>query len=432
MGKIWSCYWNDYKATPKLKEPVITSTKPTLCNASATSVKNASSECISSSISDINHSKGIDNIHNSTNVVETKIGDIQMLNDKESDILSHNNSTDQYNITNNSCEEASTIGLNLNDSNLQLVNNSTKNIKIENEFINSLNIHVKEEKDIYAQNTQIMNNVRGIPKITSIEKTNIDISNVIIGNQHSIHQDLNKKVLSINKPPDGTGDKTLSLTNGKLFSNDLLESEKLVTLEPFENNELNNEVAITKSNLSVTMMEIDGLPPITLSFEIPVSTTIPETVTSSLRHTDYKNNTTGSIVNIKSNTLEMKSTPLKRNVTSGKQYEKFSFTAIKKKMEPNNSINSNSINFLNMKSNPKIQGIENDLTNCTKNGNSNESISNQSNNSVTVTNIPSQENITSSVVNTSLNIDTVLEDFLSSDYSVSEDINDEWINSLLS
>ncbi|XP_043263082.1 myb-like protein D [Colletes gigas] len=431
VGKIWSCYWDDYKSTPKLKEAVATSAKPALYSIPTTS-KDTSNKCISSSILDTKHLKSIDNINNTSNTIETKACDLQTLDDKESYILLHKNNTEHCNTDNNILSKEATICSNINANNLQLFNSNTKNIKIENEFINSVDSHIKDDKDFCTKNIQCNSNVRGIPKIRSIEKTSIDISNVITKNQNSTHEDLDKKVLTVNKSADSAEEKLISLTNG----NNLIESEKLVNSEPSENIQHNNEVAITKSNLSITMMEIDGLPPITLSFEIPASTTIPKTVTSSIQQTDYKINTTEGIVNTKSNISEVKSISRIRNVTSGKHYAKFSFSAIKKKIDSNNSINTNnnSTDSINMKLNPAIKDVEkSDFTNCAKNGISNENfMSNNSNNSGIISNLSSQENITSSEINTSVNIDTVLEDFLSSDYSVSEDINDEWINSLLS
>ncbi|XP_053989197.1 putative uncharacterized protein DDB_G0289263 isoform X1 [Hylaeus volcanicus] len=418
VGKIWSCYWDDCKSTSKLKEAIAIPTKSALCSASTTS-ENMSNECISSTILGMNHSESIDRVNNSSNTMETSTNHVQNSDDKESNILLHVNKTEPCNV-NNSLSKISTTGLNLDDSSLQLVNNSTKNMKIENEFVNSLDVHVKEEKVSCTQN---INNLRGIPKITNIEKTNIDISNIVIGNKNSVNKDLDTKISSINKTADNIGGK-LTLTNSELFSNDLLESEKVVNSIPLENNQLNNEVTATKSNLNVTMMEIDGLPPITLSFEIPAST-IPETVTSSTQQTN------NCIINAKSNISNVESMSLIRNVASGKQYAKFSFNALKKKTELNNSVHTINTDSLNTKSNTKIRDVENEVENCTKNENTNEYfISNQSSNSITTNNFLSQENITSSG-NTSVNINTVLEDFLRGDYSVSEDINDEWLNSLL-
>ncbi|CAK9821577.1 hypothetical protein ANTRET_LOCUS282 [Anthophora retusa] len=280
---------------------------------------------------------------------------------------------------------------NVNDitdnSNLQ----SIKNTKTENE-------HTKEKDGIYMQNVKNGSNVRGIPKITSIEKTNIDISNVKIENQISVYQDSDKK------------------NNTKVKS----EIERLPNVGSTKNNKIT-----PKSNLNVTMMEIDGLPPIKLSFEIPICELPPETVVSNIP-IDNKTNS------MKKNNPDVKNTFLRRGISSGKQYEKFSFSAIKKKIESCNSIvaKSNDNNSLNIQTNVTTEDVENNVKQTISNLNA--CTSNQLDDSIT--NLSSQEDALSdsSAVNTSVNIDTVLEDFLTNDYNASEDINDDWINSLLS
>ncbi|XP_006620627.1 putative uncharacterized protein DDB_G0282499 [Apis dorsata] len=403
VGKIWSCYWDDYKPT-KLKEN-ITSTKSLLCNTLVSPMKQTPKEMIDDL--SMYYIENINIINNDSNIINSKtIFDQSTSVVEESNITENIDIKEQYNDNNKIILNKEINNINIHNKNFQLIDNNTENIKIKNEWMNTLNKNIKEENITSIENIKNVN--RRTPKITNVEKTNIDISSINVGNQISVYQDSNKKILNI---------ESKNIAETKLIS-------KIETLPNLESNKNNENVL--KSNLNVTKMEIDGLPPITLSFEIPLCTTTTETVKNIIQQTDYKSN------NTKSNSLEVKNTFVKRNITSGKQYEKFSFSAIKKNKESNNSNIVNNINninnsSLNMKSNPTVK-TENYLTETDINA---ASISNQFNNSITSFN---QESITSDILatNTNINIDTVLEDYLTNDYNVSEDINDEWINSLLS
>lgn len=401
VGKIWSCYWDDYKPTiTKLKEN-ITSTKSSLCNTLISPMKQTSKETIDDLsmyyIENINITNNDSNIINSKTILDQSTSVLE-----RSNMIGSIDIKKQYN-DNNIILNKEINNINIHNKNFQLNDNDTENIKIKNEWINTLSKNIKEENISSIENIKNVN--RRTPKITNVEKTNIDISSINVGNQISVYQDSNKKILNI-EPKD--------IAETKLIS-------KIETLPNLESNK--NSESVLKSNLNVTKMEIDGLPPITLSFEIPLCTTTTKTVKNIIQKTDYKSN------NTKSNSLEIKNTFVKRNITSGKQYEKFSFSAIKKNKESSNSniINNINNNSLNMKTNPTVK-TENYLTETNINA---ASIANQFNNSITSFN---QENITSDILatNNSINIDTVLEDYLTNDYNVSEDINDEWINSLLS
>ncbi|KZC11617.1 hypothetical protein WN55_02899 [Dufourea novaeangliae] len=152
VGKIWSCYWDDHKSTPKLK----------LCSSSALPI-------ISPNLM-TNHSKSINTanpikINNDTDVLQNMC--------QESQILPSENKG-EYNVN----TEAISNPDRSNDS-LLLIDDCTEGTKIKNEFINSIAKEFKREDDSCTQrNHQNTNSLRGIPKITSIEKTNIDISNV--------------------------------------------------------------------------------------------------------------------------------------------------------------------------------------------------------------------------------------------------------------
>ncbi|CAK9807311.1 hypothetical protein ANTPLA_LOCUS5321 [Anthophora plagiata] len=384
VGKIWSCYWNDCKPTTSRSKETSASMKhpSSIKHASNEFIANLNTHCL----------KNVNDITGTSNIIDSKTD----FSGSHISICDNRNITRINNEEQRKCEKNSlhkeiiTSNVCLDNSNLK----SIKNTKTENE-------HMKKKDGIYVQIVKNGSNVRGIPKITSIEKTNIDISNVKIENQISVYQDPDKK------------------NNTKAKS----EIERLPNVGSTKNNE-----STPKSNLNVTMVEIDGLPPIKLSFEIPVCELPPETVVSNTQTDDKANN-------IKQNNPEVKSTFLRKSISSGKQYEKFSFSAIKKKVESCNSIVAKSNdNSLNSQTNVKTEDVKNNLTNNVKQiiSKLNTCTSNQLGDSIT--NLASQENALSntSAVNTSVNIDTVLEDFLTNDYNASEDINDDWIDSLLS
>ena len=376
--------------------------------------------------SDIHCLKNINSISSSSNVTDSKtsFNNLYTSGFEEPSIIPNIDieKDSNKNILNKKITATDT---NVYKSNLQSVGN---NAKVENEWINSLNKHIKEKDDITANNENI-NNIRRIPKIISTENTNIDVSNIKLASQTSNL----KNEISVHQ-------KSAGMTETELKS----EVEKLELSEDNEN--------ILKPNLNTTTMEIDGLPPITLSFEVPVCTTTPKTVTTNTQLTSYENNDT------RPNDLEMKNTFVKRNITSGKQYEKFNFSVIKKNLESNNFNNSNINNSSNMKT--QIQKVKNDSPEIISNvsltcpseqldkssfskvkiqirkaendsqgiiSHMNISVPNQFNKSKT--HLSSQKHITSDIAATSTNIGTVL-DSLTKNCSASAQ-DDEWILSLL-
>ncbi|XP_068968833.1 probable E3 ubiquitin-protein ligase bre1 [Bombus flavifrons] len=453
VGKTWSCYWNDYKpTTPRLKENLITSnpSKLPLCFTPVIPTKHIPKEVINNL--DMHPLENINATNNSLNIINsnTNFDDPHISVFRESSMISNINIEEEYNDTNTLNNE--TTVSNVHSNKLQLINDNIKDIKFENEWKNLLNEDIKEKNDISIENVKSMNSVKKAPKITSIEKTNIIISNMKIGNQipnvklrneESVHQKSQKKILDV---------ESVDVTGTKLEP----EVEELPNLEPSENNE-----NILKPNLNITTMEIDGLPPITLSFEIPVCSTAPETVIANTQLGSYKSN------NTKPNSFEVKETVVKRNISSGKIYEKFNFSAIKKKLESNSSSNTNNNkdNFSNVKTqiqktennSPEPKPISNESAICVSNeldksyssdmkiqvqqvrNDSPEIISNVSATCIqnqldeSVMSLSNQETIESDTVavNASVNIDTVLEELICNDYSISENISDDWIESLL-
>ncbi|XP_076302765.1 uncharacterized protein LOC143221131 [Lasioglossum baleicum] len=397
VGKSWSCYWDDFKPTiPRLKEnpEILLTSTPTV------SLKCTQKEIVTNS--NVHCLENVNDISNNSNIdSKTIFTDLCTPVFEGPNIISNIKSEEDCNENKIVNDEVTTSGINVHNSSLQ-----SSDTKVKNEYVNSINKQNEEQDDIFIENIKNINNIKTIPKIINIEKTNVDVSTIKIENKTSIHEELNEKILDSNKIVDITGPKLTSEV--KKLSNKLSDLKSTISIK-----------GVQKSNLNVTMMKIDGLPPITLSFEMPVYNTSPETVIANTQQNDYKKN------NTRSNNPETKVTPTKRNVTSGKQYEKFSFSVIKKKMESNNSIDINKANnnSLNLKTDPQVQEIKNNSTKTV-------CALNQCNNSVTC--LSSQENVTFNTSrNTDVNIATDLEDLLSNAYTASEDINDEWINSLL-
>ncbi|XP_076226921.1 uncharacterized protein LOC116431208 [Nomia melanderi] len=419
VGKIWSCYWDDHKSTGKLKETALTSIQLPLSSPPTIPVKNVPIEYVTTSNLITNYTENI----NSLNPIEVKSStdDSETSLHIKSGTLSFNNDKKEYKIevTNN---------LDVTNNSLQLVNDKTENANINNELIN-VSDNKFERKKNYIQNNQDVSIVKEIPKIKNIEKTNIDLSK-LKKNHVTAFKRIDEKLLHTNKYGN-IKSKTCQPTY-------LSESEKSINSESFIKEDYNNEITEIKSNLNVTKVEIDGLPPITLSFEIPVCTTISQTVTANME----QNINEGIIIGNKKSNVPL----IRRKVTSGKQYEKFSFSNIKKKLEINNSVDTNnknnkiSNNNVKSRNSDKIsdgnENVTGSNTNCEQLASLTHDIYNctsKRKNSVTTNNFPTQESILqdTSIANTSINIDTVLDDLLSNDYSVSENINDDWLNSLL-
>lgn len=430
VGKVWSCYWDDYKPS-NYKEKVTSSpSKSALCYTPAISTQDTEMIEMTNN-SDIHCLKNINNISSSSNVTDSKTS----FNNLYTSGFEKPNIIPNIDIEKDSSENILNKEITATDTSVHksILQSTDNNIEVENEWINSLNKHIKEKDDIFAGNNEDINNVKGIPKVISIENTNIDISNLKLANQTS-----NVKL----KNETSVHQKSAGITETELKS----EVEKLELSEDTEN--------VLKPNLNTTTMEIDGLPPITLSFEVPVCITTPKTVIANTQLTSYENN------DIRPNDLEVKNTFVKRNITSGKQYEKFNFSAIKKNLESNNFNNSDiKNNSSNIKT--QVQKVENDLPEVISNvsltcvshqlhksssskvkiqipktendsqgiiSDVNISVPNQFNKSET--SLSSQKHITSDItaVDTSTNIDTVL-DSLTKNYASAPE--DEWIISLL-
>ena len=344
VGKLWSYYWNDYKpTTPRLKENPITSTPSKLpsCFTPVVPTKHIPEEVINNL--DMHPLENINATNSSSNIINsnTNFDDLHISVSEKSSMISNIDIEKEYNNT-NTLNNETTVN-NVHSNKLQSINDNIEDIKFENEWKNE---DIKEKDDISIENVTSINTIKKAPKITSIEKTNIIISNMKMGNQipnvklrneESVHQKSKKEILDV---------ESVDVTETKLKP----EVEELPNLEPSENYE--NKL---KPNLNITMMKIDGLPPITLSFEIPGCSTAPETVIANTQLDSYKSN------NTKPNSFEVKDTVVKRNISSGKIYEKFNFSAIKKKLESNNSSNTNNNkdNISNVKT--QIQKVENDL-----------------------------------------------------------------------
>lgn len=456
VGEIWSCYWKDYKPTSRLKENVSVPTKLSLCEISTASESKSTPEQLITSL-DI-HGTGNSVTSNRRNITESESVFTNSSANKLDDIP-YIKTEEQSDEDDNILNKNSIIPVNSTDLN-DLVDNNEDVTRIKTEPIDPLNIDVEGNDDVSVISVK---NVKETPKITSIERTNINISNVKMTNKISVYKDLGQKLLKVKKPVDIKGSEFISESKSSSYSKSI-----------------KNNDTVLKSNLSVTKMEIDGLPPITLTYEIPEFTTVPETI-SNLKLCHKANDT-------KPINSEPKSTYVKRNLNSGKHYEKFSFNTIKKKMgsskandnssgntssrintnsgtqevehnstsntekaDNSNHYKSNIVNYdnkqaaLNANVNMDTVCTSNHLTNSVTRLLNQETInnkeaatnvdtacvSNQLSNSMTrLSNLETVASDTEAV-NISANIDSFLDDLLGNDHSVSEDINDDWLNSLL-
>ncbi|XP_076659373.1 uncharacterized protein LOC143362804 [Halictus rubicundus] len=425
VGKIWSCYWDDHKSTAKLKESVVSSVKQLpLCDSPSTVIKTESADICSNTLNlSTNHSE---NNGFSKTKIENDDYDLQTVLHNKSEIFCDSNE-DRYK---NDAE--GTNNSHIIKSSLQSVNNETGTKKVNNECVNASNKIFEEGKDCGMENSENIEIIKGIPKIRNIKKTNINVSTVN-GNKN-----LEEELLHINK--------STSVTGKKYLSNDSLESSNFVNSELSTDYLCDNEVTEIKSNINTTKVKIDGLPPIKLSSEIPECTTVSKTVIP-----NPEQSIDGSTVSsdIKLSTPMIRNTLVKRKVTSGKQYEKFSFGNIKKKLDTNSSIDSNSsneriINDIGGNGNSdEISHSNKTIVNCNSNSEKlstsiddtyNITTNNENQmNSIKANNIPSYKNMfenTRTEVN-SITVDTLLKECLSNNYSNQKDITDAWIDALL-
>lgn len=380
VGKIWSCYWDDHKPlVQRIKESTGVATDNSLCNLSCKD--NESGQIDSFSLTtDAEKSFSNEWLGTQKSTIQSPINDTDIIPAKHETALES---------TNSKTENIGTVQQVID--NLDFSNAKSKvpdNIK-------KANLKLENQKTV----VQVIN-AKAVPKITKIEKTNIDFINIKV--DEPVETKLPKNS-SANSEQNAKSRKTAESNIG--LSSHISDSQSQKIFEESVKETQNNSSNTKKSNLNVTTVKIDGLPPITLSYEIPETITSPTTVIAS--------------------TPKKIASTTKRNVTSGRQYEKFSFSAIKKKKENENDESKNANISLTGKDVTKELNTLNTATTVTiptiATATAAETVQNQD-----------KLTLDTSLANSSDCIDSVLENILSNNYSVSEEINDEWLNSLLS
>ncbi|XP_076296418.1 uncharacterized protein LOC143216826 [Lasioglossum baleicum] len=181
-----------------------------------------------------------------------------------------------------------------------------------------------------------------------------------------------------------------------------------------------NEATKVESSVNTTEVKIDGLPPIKLSYEIPLCPTVasnleesPERAVSS----DGKSSATRNAV-------------AKHSLTSGKRYAKFSFCNIKKTLGTTGSMDVSNNSRGTGNNSEKVSIGQEIIVNSNEDGGKlNGSIGCSSDFSKNRCESISENSWTKT---DNVNIDTVLDDFLSSNCGDEKVVvNDDWINSLL-
>ncbi|KAK2578946.1 hypothetical protein KPH14_011150 [Odynerus spinipes] len=190
----------------------------------------------------------------------------------------------------------------------------------------------------------------------------------------------------------------------------------------------------TSSNLKITTVKIDGLPPVILSYEAPVSLSMPTTVSNKGTNLSTTQCVTTSA---SGRVLGGQGTPV------SKQYAKFSFSAIKKKMQATN--NNDSLSSDN-KCLPNFDksAFNNEGTNQIQKEDPSKAIAScysiDTNKFVKKKILKTEPRVSGNTyMESNLNLDTLLDDIMKEEGlydKVNEnhelsDIDEDWINSLL-
>lgn len=405
-GNTWSCYWDDIKPTIRsLNESVPVSTELSLYTPPETPAEAVIKDCLSDTPSSNNI--------NATNDISSSITASEVKS------ISINNSLNAYCTTNDSPEKDN---INLKNISTNADSNNCTNTTQHLSDIKNIS------KDVLAEIEQLeLEKTTLIPKSsTCVDKSNSEIDN--------------NKIQLIKKSED------VSIVKNTYQKQ---VDEKISDLKKQANN-LDEKSA---SNVKVTTVEIDGLPPIILSYEVPTTLAISTTVSNKNTNpnitqcvttspsTSTNTSTTNANGTHKLLTLINKRSPGK-NVSDSKQYAKFSFSAIKKKLQAANNDSLNSDKKCSSNSDKGTSDKE-DIEQSQKH-NSCKTIASCSS---IDSNKPIKDEVVKSdkstsendTLNSSLNLDTLLNDFLTEESLCSKvndgfilpDIDEDWINSLL-
>ncbi|XP_012278047.1 uncharacterized protein LOC105698395 [Orussus abietinus] len=329
-----------------------------------------------------------------------------------------------------------------------------------------------EEEDIQKEckNVQGMNEDKDFPKIVSIEKTNFAI-NGIVGKTIGFHS---KSSTGVNTPEEvcvvNTVPRDIKVIKDRCnISKTQSRIELPLELNSSQNNQelvINtNCVNMSSPNIQITTMKVDGLPPVTLAYEVitndvtdvkPTISDMSGSCNAAQIGTCSKLKTVPGPLN--NNRLKRSKRHNKRNLSEGKRYEKFSFTALQNQIENGKSTNTSedskeisivdgdlSMNTI-QKSVPSIPAatLTSDLmasSNCsssetypTINSDETNILLSEPNIELTISNfISSSTNVPNdtSQPDCDTNLECLLDDLLVNHCHVSQEANDDWLMSLL-
>ncbi|XP_015609413.1 probable basic-leucine zipper transcription factor E [Cephus cinctus] len=452
--------------------------------------------CKISSISSTTTKKWTSLIKTSETVESSVIQD-QM---KENNLCSRENNVnakDEINITQYPMRESETSSVSNYEDESHMnascsLSHSIPNIKMS-DTTNSVcsNILQSDTTKISEKNVSLENNtnIKSVPTVRSVEKINVDITKVVRRKMKNENiTSIGSTAASIEKNSELQNNSNASPTSKvllqttkqttKLLMNSSSQSAEhnissiskdKCTMNLSNESSDNSEVLVSnkvKPPLQVTTMEFDGLPPITLTYEMPElleakgsiknvdeKTQLP---VESIAGSSISENNPDELLSI-NEILKKSNRKSKRSNLNGIKYEKFNFNEIRKKLKQNNNGDNAGTNVANDLSSKNeifqssdvnvsktIDIISNADDKCFTIVPINEcqvvsqcSTPVESNIHVTVSNIPSTAAITpdrNSVLTPNINIDSLLDSYsylVNNSQDISQTLNDDWLESLL-
>ncbi|KAL2717638.1 myb-like protein X [Vespula squamosa] len=339
VGNNWSCYWDDFNLKT-VNNYVPVSTELALYTPPETpSTDSVLKEFLSDTqCSDDNVT--INTINNSISANEVQSKKIGRFSDH-----------DAYCLKNNESENIDNRPENIN-------------ISVEKSDQNNDPSFYKDDKNNFCyENTQNIIGVENISKKILLKTEDHNLNENIINSEYRCSTNKMKSDLDncVSKQKLLENNKDTSNVSNINKSHNNIESRSS-TLDPKIQINKFIEESTTSSNLKITTVEINGLP-VTVSYEAPVSSLIPITVSNiNTNFITTECGTTSLSIDASSsttafNTIHKSTNKQLQSVSVGKQYKKFDFHAIKKELQP--TVDSNGQNSNNKCSSNSSEGTSN-------------------------------------------------------------------------
>ncbi|KAG7208413.1 hypothetical protein KM043_014645 [Ampulex compressa] len=285
VGKAWSCYWADDKMTnSRIRENILTSSESLANQQSLTRISDAPKVFKTASRLDHDVEQNIDIM--SMRNVNVKI-------EYESQPLEMTFPYEELDATQYNVAQSQQNGDKYNASNEKVYNSSTNCFdKSDLSYLFSGNSNVTNVPEV--------DNDRKFPVITNVEKTNI---NVKMDDSNSFDKDILNNIkkediaLTVTKSElDNEKFETENFNERNLISS-VLDNKQCLDQKYSKYIVDSTKIEIdTSQQINITKMEVDGLPPITLTYETPACTTI-DVKPMSVRKTESSETETTSMVN---------------------------------------------------------------------------------------------------------------------------------------